>query len=62
VSSEAWAAANRAVKEWMPSQNITIDICRTRAGEYKVVEFNSINSSGLYRSDIGKLVDVLVAR
>lgn len=57
ISVEARSAAERAIKEWMPSENIVIDICRTREGEYKVVEFNSINSSGFYNSDIGKLVD-----
>lgn len=59
VSKEAWAAADRAVQEWMPSANIVIDIARTWAGEYKVIEFNCISSSGFYNSNVEKLVDCL---
>ena len=61
VSPEAGAAARRAAREWLPSPNIVMDIARTRDGEYKVVEFNSLNSSGFYRSDIAKVVVALEA-
>lgn len=56
VSAEAWEAATRAAKEWLPSPNIVMDMARTRSGEYKVVEFNSLNSSGFYKADIAKVV------
>ena len=59
VSSVAFDYARFAVKEWMPNPTIVIDIARTREGEYKVIEFNCINSSGVYNSDVGKLVDAL---
>jgi hypothetical protein len=61
VSPDAWAAARRAVKEWMPSQNIVIDLARTWDGEYKVIEFNSISSSGFYNSDVKLLVERMEA-
>jgi len=61
VSPAAWAAADRAVKEWLPSKNIVIDIARTWSGKYKVVESNAISSSGFYSSNVPKLVDALEA-
>jgi hypothetical protein len=57
VSDAAWDYARNAVREWMPSQNIVIDIARTWAGEYKVIEWNSLHSSGFYRSDVRKYVE-----
>jgi hypothetical protein len=61
VSAAAWDHARDAVKEWMPNPTIVIDIARTDKGEYKVIEFNCVNSSGVYNSDAGKLVDALGA-
>jgi hypothetical protein len=61
VSPAAWEAANKAVKEWMPSQSVVIDIGRTWAGKYKVIEFNCLASSGFYKSDVKKLVERLEA-
>ena len=49
--------ANSAVRKWMPSSNIVIDICRLKNGEYKTVEFNSINSSGFYNCDVQAIVN-----
>jgi hypothetical protein len=61
VSVSAWEAARRAAREWLPASNIVMDIARTRDGEYKVVEFNSLNASGFYKSDIAKVVMALEA-
>lgn len=61
VESQVWEAAARATKEWMPSPNIVIDLALLSSGEYKVVEFNCLNSSGFYNSDVSKLVDALEA-
>ena len=55
------AAADKAVLEWMPSPNIVIDIARLSTGEYKVVEFNCLSSSGFYSSNVEKLVQCLEA-
>lgn len=60
IEKEMWMFAKHAIKEeWMPSGNIVIDICRLRNGKYKVVEFNSINSSGFYSCDVGKIVEAI---
>lgn len=54
---EVWTAANRALEQWIPFQNIVMDLALMRDGTYKVVEFNALNSSGWYNSDVGKVVD-----
>lgn len=48
-----------AIKEWMPSPNIVIDTCRLKNGQYRIVEFNALNSSGFYSADVGAVVDVI---
>ena len=48
--------AIEAVHKWLPSPNIVMDTCRLKNGEYKVVEFNSINSSGFYNCDVKAIV------
>jgi hypothetical protein len=53
--------AKQAVKEWMPNPNIVIDIALTRSNKYKVVEFNSINCSGFYNSDMKKFIEALTS-
>jgi len=56
ISQEVWDEAIVLAKE-LPSKNIVMDVARTCEGEYKIIEFNSINSSGFYNCDIGKIVD-----
>lgn len=57
-----WRAVRKAVGQWMPCQDIVIDLCLTEDDEVKVVEFNAINSSGWYNTDIGLVVDALEER
>ena len=52
-------AAQEAIKEWMPSPNIVMDLCRLKNGQYRVVEYNSLNSSGFYNADVGAVVDAI---
>jgi len=59
IDQEMLDSAAQMVKEWMPSPNIVIDICRLKNGDYKVIEFNSLNSSGFYNCDVGAVVDAL---
>ncbi len=40
---------------WLPAEAFVIDICETPFG-YKVVEINTINSSGLYAADVQALL------
>lgn len=56
VSKEAWDAAVYFA-HLGPSKNIVMDIALLRDGSYKIIEFNSVNSSGFYNCDVGKIVD-----
>jgi hypothetical protein len=40
---------------WTPKDVCVVDICET-GGEYYVIEFNSMNSSGFYKCDIPHII------
>jgi ATP-grasp domain, R2K clade family 3 len=61
IGEGAWTRAHWMAEEWLPSPNIVMDICRLKSGEFKVVEFNCLNSSGWYNADILKVVLALEA-
>lgn len=48
--------AEEMAKVYQPADVFTLDTCRLEDGTRKVVETNCFNSSGLYNSDIYKLV------
>jgi hypothetical protein len=51
-----WKKSRMMAEKWLPNEDIVMDICLLNTGEIKVVEFNSINSSGWYNSNIEKFV------
>jgi len=59
IDQGMWDYVRQAVKEWMPNDTIVIDTCQLKNGNYNVVEFNCINASGFYNSDVGAIVDEL---
>jgi len=60
ITDDVWEVAREKVSSgWLPSNTLTIDLCKTITGEFKVIEFNSIHSSGFYNSDIGKIINAL---
>lgn len=52
--------ANRIDKKWAPAESYVIDIAATAKG-FKVIEFNNINSSGFYASDVDSYVRAIQA-
>lgn len=50
--------AYEVINTWVPAESVVIDICLTSDG-YKVIEFNNINSSGFYDSDVQKYVGAI---
>lgn len=50
--------ARTVIERWTPAESCVMDICLTEAG-LKVIEFNNINSSGFYASDVAKYVDAI---
>jgi hypothetical protein len=61
IGEEVWTRARWMAEEWLPSANIVMDICRLKNGEFKMVEFNCLNSSGWYNADVLKVVVALEA-
>ncbi|BBB65951.1 hypothetical protein UNDYM_1698 [Undibacterium sp. YM2] len=43
------------IREWQPHEAFVIDVCDTEMG-LKIVEINTLNSSGFYAGDVQKLV------
>ena len=46
-------------KGWLPNPNIVMDIAEMRNGTFKVVEFNSIHSSGFYNANIENFIKAI---
>jgi len=55
VSKEARRYAQDMVDKWCPNRAFAIDIAERR-GDFKVIELNSINSSGFYGADMDLLI------
>jgi hypothetical protein len=47
--------ARAYAKLYQPADVFTLDICRTSAGEYLIIEYNCFNASGLYACDVDLL-------
>ncbi|MFZ6709821.1 ATP-grasp domain-containing protein [Undibacterium sp. TC9W] len=45
----------KRIQEWQPHEAFVIDVCDTEMG-LKIVEINTLNSSGFYAGDVQKLV------
>lgn len=48
--------AQEKAKGWLPYNCVVMDIAELEDDEYRIVEFNNINSSGFYDHDITKIV------
>jgi hypothetical protein len=53
---EAYTLALRATTLYNPDPIFVIDICKTKTGEYKVLELNSFSCSGLYTCNTNNIV------
>ena len=50
--------ARSVIAKWVPAESCVVDVALTSAG-LKIIEFNNINSSGFYASDIAKYVQAI---
>ena len=50
--------ARAVIQRWTPAESCVMDIGLTEQG-LKVIEFNNINSSGFYASDVAKYVEAI---
>lgn len=58
VEGDVIEFADSIVSRWTPSESFVIDISYSSDG-YKVIEFNNINSSSFYASDVSKYVQAI---
>jgi hypothetical protein len=56
IEDRIYNIVNEMSQVWLPTKNVVMDISEMRNGEFKVVEFNSIHSSGFYNADIEKFI------
>lgn len=57
VINEAQALAD----QWLPDSCCVMDTCLLKSGSVKVVEFNTLNSSGFYANDAPAIFDAIAA-
>lgn len=50
--------AEKMVEKWQPDRAFVVDVALTDEG-YKVIEYNCLNSSGFYKSNVGKIVNAI---
>lgn len=58
VADWVWDTAQKYADMWLPTPNVVMDLCAVNDG-VKVVEFNCLNSSGFYNSDVCAIVKAL---
>ncbi|MES2042005.1 MAG: ATP-grasp domain-containing protein [Pseudomonadota bacterium] len=58
LDDEVLTYAQTIIRKWVPAQAFVMDVCLSEDG-LKVIEFNNINSSGFYASDVLKYVDAI---
>lgn len=56
VEVKIYEIAQQFADIWLPHETIVMDICQLRSGEFKIVEFNSLSCSGLYKCDASKVI------
>jgi len=56
VPDEVIEFGNQVAAVWQPDRAFTVDVCRTRSGDFRLIEINSFSSSGLYACDMDKIV------
>lgn len=59
VPDEIVAEANKLASGWMPAKLIVMDMCLTSDGQYKIMEFNSVHSSGMYDINLFELTALI---
>jgi hypothetical protein len=59
VPAEVAAGAARLARGWLPARLVTMDVAVVEGNALQIVEFNSIHSSGLYLTDLFKVIDAI---
>lgn len=56
IPDAARALADEVAQEYEPDKCWTLDVCRTKEGEYFLLEIGSFSCAGLYRCDVEPIV------
>jgi hypothetical protein len=59
VPAAVLAEAARLARGWLPARLVTMDVAVLENGAVKIIEFNSIHSSGLYAADKLALIEAI---
>ncbi len=59
ISEDMWAKAQMLAEGWTPAKTVVMDVALLTTGEFRVVEFNCLNSSGAYNANMNNLVSSL---
>lgn len=56
---EVYEFANKMVQIWNPEKAYVMDICETSDGEFKLLELNCFNASGVYLAPIEPIIEAV---
>lgn len=56
IPDDAIIFLQQVIESYCPSPMYVIDVCQDESESYKIVEYNTINCSGLYDSNVEKLI------
>jgi hypothetical protein len=56
---EAIAFANEMAQIWSPEKAYVMDVCKTDKGEWKLLELNCFNASGVYAAPIEPIIEAV---
>lgn len=59
ISKSVIDYANKIASLYNPQKAYTLDVCMKSNGEYKVLEYGSVHTSGLYACDMDKFVEAI---
>ncbi len=59
IPKNIWSAAQELAKGWMPASFVVMDVAVLSNGDLRVIEFNSVHSSGLYQIDCESFAELV---
>jgi hypothetical protein len=59
IPEDILEGANALAAGWMPHEFIVMDVARVADGKVRIIEFNSVHSSGLYGIPMGQYIEAV---
>jgi hypothetical protein len=57
MPNEVFSFVDEIIAKYSPFDVFVLDVCQLETGEFKVIEYNTFNSAGLYECDVSKIID-----